>query len=71
VVRRTSLLDRHGHFPHLHMKPIFREFQATDVIRMTALNELPDPNPVPEAYRRYLVAEKAVRFLGVLGMPSV
>jgi hypothetical protein len=70
VVRRTPLLDRHGHFPHLHMKPIFREFRATDLIRMTALDELPDPNPVPEALRRHLVADKAVRFLGVLGMPD-
>lgn len=70
LVRRTSLLDRHGHFPHLHMKPIFRDFGAGEVIRMEGLAEIPDPNPVPEAHRHKLSPNKAIRFLGVLGVPA-
>lgn len=70
AVRRTSLLDRHGYFPHLHMKPIFRDFREGEHIRILGLNELPDPNPVPEEHRHLLSENRVVRFLGVLGVPD-
>jgi hypothetical protein len=70
VARRTSLLDRHGYFPHLHMKPIFRDFGEGDRVRILGLDELPDPNPVPSEHRDLLREPRVVRFLGVLGVLS-
>lgn len=70
IVRRLPLLDRYGFFPHLHMKPIFRDFQEGDRLRLVGLDELPDPNPVPSRFRHLLSETRAIRFLGVVGVPG-
>ncbi|RXF74470.1 SGNH/GDSL hydrolase family protein [Hansschlegelia zhihuaiae] len=70
VARRTPLLDRYGHFPHLHMKSVFRDFREGDEIRILGLDELPHPNPVPSEHRHLLSKHRKVRFLGVIGAPG-